>query len=93
MAGGEYRNRIVDLEGWRTIPSLLYKKITMKNSALILFAIWILFAILDIVALFVNMPLAFSIIFAILNGTVVLGSIPIFIQEFKDRKYRKYLDA
>ena len=65
----------------------------MKNSTLILFAVWILFAILDIVALFVNMPLAFSIIFAILNGTVVLGSIPIFIQEFKDRKYRKYLDA
>ena len=93
MVGGEYRNSIVDLEGWRTTPSLLYKKITMKNSTLILFAVWIVFAILDIVALFVNMPLAFSIIFAILNGTVVLGSIPIFIQEFKDRKYRKYLDA
>lgn len=69
----------------------------MKNSTLILFAVWIVFAILDIVALFVNMPLAFSIIFAILNGTVVLGGIPIFIQEFKDRfkdrKYRKYLEA
>ena len=65
----------------------------MKNSALILFAIWSVFAFLDIVALFTNMPLVFSIIFAILNGTVVLGSIPIFIQEFKDRKYRKYLEA
>ena len=75
-----------------TIPFNI-KRITMKNSTLILFAVWIVFAILDIVALFTNMPLVFSIIFAILNGTVVLGGIPIFIQEFKDRKYKKYLDA
>ena len=65
----------------------------MKNFTLILFAIWIVFAILDIVALFTNMPLAISIIFAILNGLVITGSVPMFIQEFKDRKYRKYLEA
>ncbi len=58
-----------------------------------MFALWIVFAILDIVALFVNIPLAFGIIFGVLNGAVILGSIPLFIQEFKDRKYQKYLES
>ena len=43
-------------------------------------------AILDIVALFTNVPLAFGIAFAILNGTIILGSIPLFIEEFKVSK-------
>ena len=63
----------------------------MKNSTIVLFFIWIVLAILDIVALFANVPLAFGIAFSILNGTIILGSIPLFVQEFKDRKYRKYL--
>lgn len=61
----------------------------MKNSSLILFIIWIALAILDIVALFTNVPLAFGIAFAILNGTIILGSIPMFIEEFRDRKHKK----
>ncbi len=65
----------------------------MKNSTIVLFVLWIVFAILDIVALFTNVPLAFGIIFGLLNGTIILGSIPLFVQEFKDRKYRKYLEA
>ena len=63
----------------------------MKNSTIVLFVIWIALAVLDIIALFTNVPLAFSIAFAIMNGTIMLGSIPLFIQEFKDRKYQKYL--
>lgn len=63
----------------------------MKNSTIIVFLIWIALAIVDIVALFVNVPLAFGIAFGILNTTVILGSIPMFIQEFKDRKYTKML--
>lgn len=46
-------------------------------------------AILDIVALFTNVPLAFGIAFAILNGTIILGSIPLFIEEFRMRKKNK----
>ena len=46
-------------------------------------------AILDIVALFTNVPLAFGILFAILNGTIILGSIPLFIEEFRMRKKNK----
>lgn len=65
----------------------------MNNSTIVLFVLWIVFAILDIVALFTNVPLAFGIIFGLLNGTIILGSIPLFVQEFKDRKYRKYLEA
>lgn len=65
----------------------------MKNSTIVLFVLWIVFAILDIVALFTNVPLAFGIIFGLLNGTIILGSIPLFVQEFKDRKYRKNLEA
>lgn len=63
----------------------------MKNSSLVLFFIWIALAILDIVALFTNVPLAFGIAFAILNGTIILGSIPLFIEEFKVRKEVKKL--
>ena len=63
----------------------------MKNSTIVLFFIWIALAVLDIIALFTNVPLAFGIAFAIMNGTIMLGSIPLFIQEFKDRKYQKYL--
>ena len=61
----------------------------MKNSSLFLFFIWIVLAILDIVALFTNVPLAFGILFAILNGTIILGSIPLFIEEFRMRKKSK----
>ena len=63
----------------------------MKNSTIVLFIIWIALAIVDIVALFTNVPIAFGIAFACLNVTVILGSIPLFIQEFRDRKYQKYL--
>lgn len=62
----------------------------MKNSVIILFALWIALAVLDIVALFTNVPLAFGIAFGILNGTIILGSIPLFIQEYRDRKYQKW---
>lgn len=65
---------------------------TMKNSSLVLFAIWIVLALLDLVALFANVPLAFGIAFACLNVSVIIGSVPMFIQEFKDRKYSKYLE-
>ena len=72
-------------------PPFIKKKIDMKNSTIVLFIIWIALAILDIVALFTNVPLAFSIAFGVMNVTIILGSIPLFIQEFKDRKYQKYL--
>lgn len=72
-------------------PPFIKKKIDMKNSTIVLFIIWIALAILDIVALFTNVPLAFSIAFCVMNVTIILGSIPLFIQEFKDRKYQKYL--
>lgn len=61
----------------------------MKNSSLILFFLWVVLAILDFVALFCNVPMALGIAFNILNGTIVLGSIPMFIQEFRDRRNRK----
>ena len=72
-------------------PPFTRKKIDMKNSTIVLFIIWIALAILDIVALFTNVPLAFGIAFGVMNVTIILGSIPLFIQEFKDRKYQKYL--
>ena len=51
--------------------------------------VWILLAILDMVALFVNIPVAFGIAFGAINFTVILGCIPMFINEFRDRKYRR----
>lgn len=76
---------------YKTSP--FYKKeiYYMKNSTLILFVVWIALAILDIVALFANVPLAFGIAFGILNISIILGSIPLFVQEYKDRRYTKYL--
>lgn len=61
----------------------------MKNSTIVLFVIWMVLAVLDIVALFCPVHLAFGIAFAFLNVTVMIGSVPIFIQEFKDRKKNK----
>ena len=63
----------------------------MKNSTIVLFVIWIALAILDIVALFTNVPLAFGIAFAIMNCTIMIGSIPLFIEEHKVRKLTKQL--
>ncbi len=64
----------------------------MKNSTIVLFVLWIIFAVLDIVGLFANMPLVFGILFGILNTTVIIGAIPMFVQEFRDRKYQKWAD-
>ena len=63
----------------------------MKNSTIVIFLIWIALAIVDIVALFMNVPIAFGIAFAVLNVTIILGSIPMFIQEHRDRKYAKMM--
>ena len=52
--------------------------------------IWAVLAILDIVALFTNVPLAFGIAFGVLNFGIILGLIPLFVSEFRDRKYQKY---
>ena len=71
-------------------PFIKKKKI-MKNSTIVLFIAWIVFAILDIVALFTNIPLAFGVLFGLLNGMIIIGSIPLFVNEFKNRKYEKYL--
>ena len=63
----------------------------MKNSTIVLFVIWIALAVLDIIALFTNVPLAFGIAFGIMNVTIMLGSIPMFVEEFKVRKLTKKL--
>lgn len=52
---------------------------------------WIALAVLDIVALFANVPIAFGIAFGIMNVTIMLGSIPMFVEEFKVRKLTKKL--
>lgn len=65
----------------------------MKNSTIVLFVLWIALAVLDIVALFANVPLVFGILFGVLNGVIVFGSIPLFIEEFKRRKKAKLLEA
>lgn len=63
----------------------------MKNWTMILFLVWIVLSIVDGIALFANVPLFFSIAFAVLNLTVIIGAIPMFIQEFRDRKYLKMM--
>lgn len=63
----------------------------MKNSTIVLFVMWIALAVLDIVALFANVPIAFGIAFGIMNVTIMLGSIPMFVEEFKVRKLTKKL--
>ena len=63
----------------------------MKNSTIVLFVMWIALAVLDIIALFANVPLAFGIAFGIMNVTIMLGSIPMFVEEFKVRKLTKKL--
>lgn len=63
----------------------------MNKATFILFLVWIALSILDMVALFANVPLFFSITFAILNFTVIVGSVPVFVQWFKDRKYEKMM--
>lgn len=50
-----------------------------------------MFAIVDIFALFMNVPLFFGIAFGVLNVSIILGMIPLFVQEWKDRKYTKML--
>lgn len=63
----------------------------MKNSTIVLFGIWIALAILDIVDLFVNVPLVFGVIFAILNSVIIIGNIPMVVEVFKTRKLEKKL--
>ena len=52
--------------------------------------IWAALAIVDILALFMDVPLAFGIAFGVLNFGIILGLIPLFVTEFKDRKYKKW---
>lgn len=63
----------------------------MKKSAIVLLIIWAVLAIVDIFALFMNVPLFFGIAFGVLNVSIILGMIPLFVQEWKDRKYTKML--
>lgn len=61
----------------------------MKNSSIILFLGWIALAILDFVAVFCPVPLFWQFLFSGLNALIILGSIPVFIEEFKIRRARK----
>ena len=63
----------------------------MKKSTIILLIIWAVLAIVDIFALFMNVPMLFGIAFGVLNVSIILGMIPLFVQEWRDRKYTKMM--
>ena len=64
----------------------------MKKMTIVLLVIWAVLAIVDIFALFMNVPMLFGIAFGVLNVSIILGMIPLFVQEFKDRKYKKWAE-
>lgn len=64
----------------------------MKNSLIVLLTIWVALAILDIVALFVHIPLLFGIVFGVMNSIIIMfGIIPMVVDEFKIRKMAKQI--
>ena len=64
----------------------------MKNSLIVLLTIWVALAILDIVALFANLPLFLGIVFGVMNFIIIMfGIIPMVVDEFKIRKMTKQI--
>lgn len=64
----------------------------MKNSLIVLLTIWVALAILDIVALFVHIPLFLGIVFGVMNCIIIMfGIIPMVVDEFKIRKMTKQI--
>ena len=64
----------------------------MKNSLIVLLTIWVALAILDIVALFANLPLFLGIVFGVMNCIIIMfGIIPMVVDELKIRKMTKQI--
>ena len=64
----------------------------MKNSLIVLLTIWVALAILDIVDLFVNLPLFLGIVFGVMNCIIIMfGIIPMVVDELKIRKMTKQI--
>ena len=73
-------------------PLLYIKENNMKNSLIVLLTIWVALAILDIVALFANLPLFLGIVFGVMNSIIIMfGIIPMVVDEFKIRKMTKQI--
>lgn len=73
-------------------PLFYIKKNHMKNSLIVLLTIWVALAILDIVALFANLPLFLGIVFGVMNCIIIMfGIIPMVVDEFKIRKMTKQI--
>lgn len=73
-------------------PLLYIKENNMKNSLIVLLTIWVALAILDIVALFANLPLFLGIVFGVMNCIIIMfGIIPMVVDEFKIRKMTKQI--
>ena len=73
-------------------PLLYIKENYMKNSLIVLLTIWVALAILDIVALFANLPLFLGIVFGVMNCIIIMfGIIPMVVDEFKIRKMTKQI--
>ena len=73
-------------------PLLYIKANHMKNSLIVLLTIWVALAILDIVALFANLPLFLGIVFGVMNCIIIMfGIIPMVVDEFKIRKMTKQI--
>ena len=73
-------------------PLLYIKENNMKNSLIVLLIIWVALAILDIVALFANLPLFLGIVFGVMNCIIIMfGIIPMVVDEFKIRKMTKQI--
>ena len=73
-------------------PLLYIKENHMKNSLIVLLTIWVALAILDIVALFVHIPLFLGIVFGVMNSIIIMfGIIPMVVDEFKIRKMTKQI--